>query len=92
MSFPSNYLGITLLKIDNNLICTSRTTRDMAAVLIGNIVAEELQNPLNNSKALGWKNLDKVCAIEQYYYFRQVLIIQKQREGKNEIFANRATI
>ena len=86
VAIPTNYSGITLINFDDSFVASSKSVRNIEALLIDEVAAAELRQPSMASDALSFKSLDGVDEREQYEHLSQLLYIQKQRETKDEIF------
>ena len=78
----TNYNGIILLEVNESVVTTSNSIRNIEALLLDEVAAAELHQPSAASDALSFKSLDGVDEREQYEHLSQLLHIQKATRDK----------
>lgn len=82
VTVPTNYNGISLLKINECTVTAVRSLRNIEVLLLDEVAAAELQQPSTASDALSFKTLDGVDEHEQYEHLSQLLHIHKATRDK----------
>jgi hypothetical protein len=78
---PTQYIGITLLNLNEGVVSNLNSIRNIDALLLDEISAAELQQSPSTNEAL-FKSLDGVDEREQYEHLSQLLYIQRATRDK----------
>lgn len=76
---PTNYTGIALLILDESVIISLRSIRNIEVIVLDELTAAALLQPERMSEAPLLKSLDGVDASEQYDQLIQLLYTQNAR-------------
>jgi len=79
---PTSYNGIMLIFVDEMVVASLNSIRNVEALLVDEVTAAELLQPSAPSEASSFKSLDGVDAREQYNHLSQLLHIHKATRNK----------
>lgn len=79
---PTKYSGITILKLDESAVATSRSIRNIEALLLDGAAVMELLQPTTVIDAPSLTSMHWVDESEQYEHLSQVLHMQKAMSDK----------
>ena len=82
VAIPTNYSGITLLDLNEDVVTSYNSIRNIEALLLDEVSANKLLQPSAASNALSFKSLDSVDEREQYEHLSQLLHIQNATGDK----------
>ena len=75
----TNYLGILLLSIKDNLITTEKSIRNIEALQIDETTARALENPEEIKEMPFFNSLKNIAPMEQYEHLNQLLYTYRNK-------------
>lgn len=77
VAIPTNYGGITLLDLNESVVKSLKSIRNIEAILLDEAAAAALLQPITANEGPSLKSLNGVDEREQYEHLSQLIITQK---------------
>ncbi|MDB0017998.1 hypothetical protein N9D84_01970 [Planktomarina temperata] len=82
VAIPTSYCGITLLDLNESVVMSLSSIRNIEALLLDEEAAAKLKKSSTANETISFKSLDGVDELEQYEHLSQLLHIQKATRNK----------